>query len=94
MYCCISLFSLCSQAHKAQVIFRIIKASEMMVAPRISNALVCYSLPWSALVWMQDAGCRMQGDTGECKGLLTSSFAPFGRSGWYVRPASGQAQLK
>ena len=40
-----------------------IKASEMLVAPRISE---CFDLPWSALV---------------CYSLLTSSFAPFGRSG-------------
>ena len=43
-----------------------IKASEMLVAPRISE---CFDLPWSALV---------------CYSLLTSSFAPFGRSGRYV----------
>jgi len=50
-----------------------IKASEMLVAPRISE---CFDLPWSALV---------------CYSLLTSSFAPFGRSGRYVclhHPAS------
>ena len=50
-----------------------IKASEMLVAPRISK---CFGLPWSALV---------------CYSLLTSSFAPFGRSGRYVcqhHPAS------
>ena len=43
-----------------------IKASEMLVAPWISE---CFDLPWSALV---------------CYSLLTSSFAPFGRSGRYV----------
>ena len=50
-----------------------IKASEMLVAPRISE---CFDLPQSALV---------------CYSLLTSSFAPFGRSGRYVclhHPAS------
>ena len=50
-----------------------IKASEMLVAPWISE---CFDLPWSALV---------------CYSLLTSSFAPFGRSGRYVclhHPAS------
>ena len=98
-----------------------IKASEMLVAPRISecfglawSALVCYGLPWSAIVclsllysalvcytlpcsailclgccWLAAAGlapaglaplqCRM-GRKGR-KGLLTLSFAPFGRSG-------------
>ena len=44
----------------------VIKASEMLVAPRISE---CFDLSWSALV---------------CYSLLTSSFAPFGRSGRYV----------
>ena len=48
----------------------LIKASEMLVARRISecfglpwSALVCYSLPWSAIVCL---GCRMQ-DAGWCR---------------------------
>ena len=56
------------------------------------SGIVCLGCCWSCCNWLgcwlcppaiQDAGCRMQ-DARWCKRLLTSSFAPFRRSGRYV----------